>query len=146
MEVIIVGAILLVHGFCFFKLFPIGCVWLNTGVHPLLPALLFQVMKESASELTARPENGCYIRGLFLEGARWDPEAFVLAESRPKELYTDMSVMWLIPMANRKQPETGMYMCPVYKTLTRAGTCVHFSVLSALTAIDLNTIHPIAPV
>ncbi len=25
MEVLILGAILLVHGFCFFKLFPIGC-------------------------------------------------------------------------------------------------------------------------
>ena len=80
-----------------------------------------QVMKESASELQQRPDNGCYIRGLFLEGARWDMETFELSESRPKELYTNMPVMWLIPTANRKTPETGMYLCPVYKTLTRAG-------------------------
>ena len=78
-------------------------------------------MKELSSELTTRPESGCYIRGLFLEGARWDMDTFQLAESRPKELFTDMPVMWLIPMANRKPPETGMYVCPVYKTLTRAG-------------------------
>ena len=78
-------------------------------------------MKEPASELTVRPENGCYIRGLFVEGARWDMETFELAESRPKELYTDMPVMWLIPTADRKQPESGIYVCPVYKTLTRAG-------------------------
>ena len=75
-------------------------------------------MKESASELTQRPVNGCYIRGLFLEGAQWDMETFELAESRPKELYTDMPVMWLISMANRKQPENGIYICPVYKTHT----------------------------
>lgn len=85
--------------------------------------LSHQVIKESAELLTDRPENGCYIRGLFLEGARWDTDAFELSESRPKELYTDMPVMWLIPTANRKQPETGIYECPVYKTLTRAGTC-----------------------
>lgn len=78
-------------------------------------------MKEHYTELSERPESGCYIRGLFLEGARWDSEAFELSESHPKELYTDMPVMRLIPTANRKQPDTGIYMCPVYKTLTRAG-------------------------
>ena len=82
-----------------------------------------QVIREAASELTTRPDNGCYIRGLFLEGARWDMDTFELAESRPKELYTDMPVMWLIPTANRKQSESGMYVCPVYKTLTRASGC-----------------------
>ena len=47
-----------------------------------------------------------------------------LAESRPKELYTDMPVIWLKPAANRNKPETGIYECPVYKTLTRAGTFI----------------------
>lgn len=78
-------------------------------------------MKEDLSELKERPENGCYIYGLFLEGSHWDNSLFELTESRPKELYTDMPVMWLIPTANRKQPDTGIYNCPVYKTLTRAG-------------------------
>ncbi|XP_071830856.1 dynein axonemal heavy chain 1-like isoform X2 [Apostichopus japonicus] len=82
----------------------------------------FEVMKESAEDLTTRPENGCYIHGLFVEGARWNSNQHLLAESRPKELYTDMPVMKLIPMANRKQPLSGIYICPVYKTLTRAGT------------------------
>ncbi len=83
--------------------------------------MTLQVLKEHYTELTERPADGCYIRGLFLEGARWDSDSFVLSESRPKELYTDMPVMQLRPMANRKQPESGIYMCPVYKTLTRAG-------------------------
>ena len=81
-------------------------------------------MKEPASELTTRPDNGCYIRGLFVEGARWDMNGFELAESKPKELYTDMPVMWLIPTADRKQPDSGIYVCPVYKILTRAGIII----------------------
>ena len=47
---------------------------------------------------------------------------FQLAESRPKELYTDMAAMHLIPVPNRKKKESGIYTCPIYKTLTRAGT------------------------
>uniref|UniRef100_A0A8C0ZKQ1 Dynein axonemal heavy chain 1 n=1 Tax=Cyanistes caeruleus TaxID=156563 RepID=A0A8C0ZKQ1_CYACU len=82
----------------------------------------FKVMKESVKELTHQPNVGCYIYGLFLEGARWDAAAGQLAESRPKELYTEMAVIWLVPEANRKPPESGSYLCPIYKTLTRAGT------------------------
>uniref|UniRef100_A0A8C3GR01 Dynein axonemal heavy chain 1 n=1 Tax=Cairina moschata TaxID=8855 RepID=A0A8C3GR01_CAIMO len=74
------------------------------------------------SELAHPPAEGCYIHGLFLEGARWDPSAFQLAESRPKELYTEMAVIWLLPVPSRKPPATGIYLCPIYKTLTRAGT------------------------
>lgn len=81
-----------------------------------------QVMHQSVSELKKRPEEGCYIHGLFLEGARWDPEAFQLAESRPKELYTEMAVIWLLPTPNRKIQDQDFYLCPIYKTLTRAGT------------------------
>uniref|UniRef100_A0A8C3EP56 Dynein axonemal heavy chain 1 n=1 Tax=Corvus moneduloides TaxID=1196302 RepID=A0A8C3EP56_CORMO len=82
----------------------------------------FKVMKESVKELTHQPDVGCYIHGLFLEGARWDAAAGQLAESRPKELYTEMAVIWLVPVPNRKAPESGSYLCPIYKTLTRAGT------------------------
>lgn len=81
-----------------------------------------QVMSQSVSELKKRPEEGCYIHGLFLEGARWDPMSFQLAESRPKELYTEMAVIWLVPIPNRKIQNQDIYLCPIYKTLTRAGT------------------------
>ena len=33
-----------------------------------------------------------------------------------------MPIIRLIPAADRVQPSTGIYICPVYKTLTRAGT------------------------
>ncbi|XP_070190635.1 dynein axonemal heavy chain 1-like isoform X2 [Littorina saxatilis] len=82
----------------------------------------FKVMRESYQELLEAPDDGCYIRGLFAEGARWDYTRHILTESRPKELFTDMPVIWLTPASNRTLPETGIYECPVYKTLTRAGT------------------------
>ncbi|XP_076467072.1 dynein axonemal heavy chain 1-like isoform X2 [Babylonia areolata] len=82
----------------------------------------FKIMRETHQELKEAPEDGCYIRGMFAEGARWDYTRHVLTESRPKELFTDMPVVWLIPAANRQVPESGIYECPVYKTLTRAGT------------------------
>ncbi|GAA6221830.1 dynein heavy chain 1, axonemal-like [Lates japonicus] len=82
----------------------------------------FEVMVKSVSEMTEKPDAGCYIHGLFLEGARWDNGAGQLTESRPKELYTEMAVIWLIPKPNRKPPTAGVYVCPIYKTLTRAGT------------------------
>ncbi|KAM6927306.1 LOW QUALITY PROTEIN: dynein axonemal heavy chain 1 [Xenentodon cancila] len=82
----------------------------------------FEVMAKSVSEISETPPTGCYIHGLFLEGARWDITAGGLTESRPGELYTEMSVIWLIPKPNRKPPASGVYLCPIYKTLRRAGT------------------------
>jgi len=79
------------------------------------------VLRSSVTSLQSSPDDGCYIRGLFVEGARWDMAEFCLAESRPKELFTDMPGIWLKPVANRKAPTAGIYECPVYKTLTRAG-------------------------
>ncbi|MBZ3886078.1 Dynein heavy chain 1, axonemal [Sciurus carolinensis] len=82
----------------------------------------FKVMTQLPSELRERPEVGCFIYGLFLEGARWDPVDFQLTESRPKELYTEMAVIWLLPTPDRKVQNQDFYLCPIYKTLTRAGT------------------------
>ena len=67
------------------------------------------------------------IGGLFLEGARWDSSAGVLAESEPKALFSDMPPIHLMPTASAatSQSKAGraiIYDCPVYKTLTRAGT------------------------
>jgi len=78
-------------------------------------------MRESVEELSKSPKDGCYIRGLYLEGARWDTTQHMLNESHPKELYTDVPVIWLTPLPNKKIADTGFYDCPVYKTLTRAG-------------------------
>jgi dynein heavy chain len=57
-----------------------------------------------------------------MEGARWDDQSHSMADSNPKQLYTEVPLVWFLPKRNRKKPETGIYMCPVYKVLSRAGT------------------------
>lgn len=72
--------------------------------------------------ITQKPPDGCYIFGMYLEGCKWDLEKHELNDSDPKKLFVDMPVMFLIPKENRARPETGIYDCPLYKVLLRAGT------------------------
>jgi len=67
------------------------------------------------------PDNGAYIRGLFMEGARWCRQTRVIAESRAKILYDSMPIIWLKPTERSKTSESKAYFCPVYKTGARRG-------------------------
>ena len=82
----------------------------------------FHVMAQEPNSVAEAPEDGCYVFGMFLEGAVWDPDACLLAEARPKELYSVFPMLWLKPEVDRKPPTSGVYSCPLYKTTTRAGT------------------------
>jgi len=59
---------------------------------------------------------------MFLEGARWNYQTHYLDDSLPKELYTDVPVIHFLPVSNRQPPTSGVYFCPLYKVLSRAGT------------------------
>ncbi|KAL6609170.1 dynein heavy chain and region D6 of dynein motor-domain-containing protein [Neocallimastix sp. 'constans'] len=82
----------------------------------------FKVIDKPYNLIDKKPVDGCYIRGLYLDGARWDSQKGALNEAFPKTLYSEMPVIWLLPVRNRVKPVTDIYECPVYKTLTRAGT------------------------
>eukprot|EP01007_Sphenomonas_quadrangularis_P004090 NODE_955_length_1073_cov_84.491211_g785_i0.p2 GENE.NODE_955_length_1073_cov_84.491211_g785_i0~~NODE_955_length_1073_cov_84.491211_g785_i0.p2 ORF type:complete len:226 (-),score=71.62 NODE_955_length_1073_cov_84.491211_g785_i0:364-1041(-) len=82
----------------------------------------YKPQRQPLAQIHHAPENGCYINGIYLEGARWDMDSFQLAESRPKELYVDLPVVWLEPVVGKSKGTTGHYTCPLYKTLHRAGT------------------------
>lgn len=73
------------------------------------------------SNCNERPETGVYVHGIFLEGARWDSRAKYLNHSLPKELFSNLPVLHLRPIVGEENLE-GMYECPLYKVVSRAGT------------------------
>ncbi|XP_078610604.1 dynein axonemal heavy chain 3-like isoform X1 [Branchiostoma floridae x Branchiostoma japonicum] len=81
----------------------------------------FEVTK-SESDMDSKPEDGAYIKGLFMEGARWDRETMVIGESYPKILFDTVPVIWLQPGETKKFKKKSSYTCPVYKTSARRGT------------------------
>ena len=78
--------------------------------------------EELPEEIETKPEDGCYIWGLFLEGARWNKKLKSLIDPKPKELFSPMATIHMLPERDRPTPQSGIYRCPVYKVLTRTGT------------------------
>lgn len=71
--------------------------------------------------ITTKPEVGVYVKGLFLEGARYDYKTHALGESQQKVLYTPAPIIWMIPNEVIKFKSFPHYMCPMYKTSDRRG-------------------------
>ncbi|RHY33391.1 hypothetical protein DYB32_001670 [Aphanomyces invadans] len=83
----------------------------------------FIMLPDPVERLHIKPQKGgCYAYGLFIEGARWDTKQYSLVDPVPKELFSKMPVMHLMPVKHREAPKSGIYRCPVYKILTRTGT------------------------
>ncbi|XP_034940720.1 dynein beta chain, ciliary [Chelonus insularis] len=120
-----------------------ACVWLAGFFNPqsLLTAIMqstarrhewpldkmclqCDVTKKNKEEYTTAPKDGAYIHGIFMEGARWDVQAGILVDSRPKELFPMMPVINIRAITQDKQDLRNMYECPLYKTRTRGPTYV----------------------
>ncbi|XP_005185418.2 dynein axonemal heavy chain 12 [Musca domestica] len=68
------------------------------------------------------PDDGVYINGLFLEGARWNWQEKVLDEQLPKVLIYPMPAIYLIPTTIYDLKAGNRYKSPLYKTAERKGT------------------------
>merc|ERR1712224_490620 len=81
----------------------------------------FKVLDEyDRKNITEPPEDGVYIYGLFMDGARWDPETKSVADSKLGELYDRLPLIHFVPCKDYKRDEKD-YECPCYKTSVRAG-------------------------
>lgn len=88
------------------------------------------VMPASFSGVS-KAEDGAYVEGLFMEGARWDTSKMCITESRHRELHVSMPIIHLLPKKRddiepiKDTDPSGtahVYLCPVYKTSLRQGT------------------------
>ncbi|XP_021099628.1 dynein heavy chain 12, axonemal [Heterocephalus glaber] len=80
----------------------------------------FEVIPSDTSDTA--PEDGVYIHGLYLDGARWDRASGLLAEQYHKLLFDLMPIIWMKPSHKSKIMKSDAYICPLYKTSERKGT------------------------
>lgn len=113
-----------VSGFFFTQAFLTG-VMQNYARKYTIPidtlAFDFQVLPMSSCDNS--PDDGAYIYGLFLDGARWNREEGLLADQLLRILVEAMPIIWLKPSNKDTISEDNeRYECPVYKTSERKGT------------------------
>merc|ERR550514_1808631 len=82
----------------------------------------FPIMAQKEEDFQAGPKEGAYVKGIFLEGARWDFEKSNLADSHTMELFSAMPIIHFKPTENKKKTAKGFYVCPVYMYPVRTGT------------------------
>ena len=83
-------------------------------------AFMTEVTKFSRDDITEYSEEGAYIHGLTMEGARWDTVDGTIKDSKPKELRCLLPVIKVVPVTTDKYDTTGYYACPVYMNMQRA--------------------------
>jgi dynein heavy chain len=88
---------------------------------PLDKSTLYTVVtKHSPGTTSLEPlESGCYVSGLYLEGASWDLEASVLRPQDPKVLVVELPIMQIIPIEASKLKLHNTFKTPVYVTQNR---------------------------
>ncbi len=110
-------------------------------------------------ELAKGPQDGIYVHGLFIEGARWSYEAKCIEEQLPGEMTYAMPIIHFLPSDGSEPPpnkkkkteekeedseeDYETYQCPCYKTSVRAGVLsTTGQSTNFILAVDLPSAHP----
>lgn len=86
-----------------------------------IDTLVFDYEMPQDQHPAAKPDNGVYCYGLFLEGCKWDWSEWQLAESDLKVLYVSVPLLWIVPCKKAELRTFPWYDCPLYKVSTRKG-------------------------
>jgi dynein heavy chain len=79
----------------------------------------FEVLRQPA--MVTAPRDGAYVDGLFIEGAKWDREAWILGESEPKQLTDEMPILWMKVGKLDTLSSYSSFECPLYREASRRG-------------------------
>lgn len=110
-------------GFYFTQSFLTGCLQNYSRKHGLsIDSLTFKYVVTKEFDIKRKPEEGQYISGLYLEGARWDGNSNTLVESSSRQLFDSLPIILVLPVEKKTLVEERMYECPIYKTSARRGT------------------------
>lgn len=93
------------------------------------------------AQVAEKPRHGCYITGLYLEGAAWDAQRGVLARQAPKVLVTELPVVQIVPVEATKLKSSSMFKAPVYVTQARRNAMGAGLVFEADLASDEHPSH-----
>ncbi|XP_051175007.1 dynein axonemal heavy chain 10 [Leptopilina boulardi] len=85
--------------------------------HSLIYTSVSRYLK--ADEVEEKPEQGCYVQGLYLEGARWDIKKHCLMKSYPKILVEELPILTVIPIEAHRLKLQNTIKTPVYTTSNR---------------------------
>jgi len=97
--------------------------------------------EKNAAAIKKKLEFGCYVRGLFLEGARYNGEKDCLDYQRPKELIEEMPLLQIIPVEANKLKLRNTIKTPVYVTQDRQNAMGKGLVFVADIKTDKHTSH-----
>jgi dynein heavy chain, axonemal len=86
--------------------------------------LVTDLTRKQPDEIDALPREGVYIRGVSLEGARWDIQSGWMDEAKLKELTPALPVMHIKAQLIDKADFRGYYECPLYRTQERGPTFI----------------------
>ncbi|XP_029909103.1 dynein heavy chain 10, axonemal [Myripristis murdjan] len=73
----------------------------------------------SEDEVDEKPGQGCFVSGLYLEGADWDMEKGCLVKSKPKVPVVQLPILKVIPIETRRLRLQNTLRTPVYTTSLR---------------------------
>jgi len=109
---------------------------------PLDKSTLYTVVtKHTSSSGLEQLESGCYVSGLYLEGAAWDVNESQLRHQDPKVLVVELPIMQIIPIEASKLKLHNTFRTPVYVTQARKNAMGVGMVFEADLATTEHTSH-----
>eukprot|EP00466_Bigelowiella_natans_P011733 jgi/Bigna1/49976/estExt_Genewise1.C_620014 len=74
---------------------------------------------EDEDDVKEKPEQGCYITGLYLEGGGWDIKKACICPQKPKKLVENLPILQVTPIESNKLKLQNTFRTPVYVTQNR---------------------------